>query len=84
MIQSPFMSFAEAVTNTIVGFLAALGVQLLAFPLFGLEVGLSENIAIAALFTAVSIARSYALRRLFERVRRPALPATIDRYSEAD
>jgi membrane protein implicated in regulation of membrane protease activity len=83
MIQSPLMSFAEAVTNTIVGFLVALGVQLLAFPLLGLEVGLLENIAIALLFTAVSIARSYAVRRLFERMRRPAFDAA-DRYSEAD
>jgi hypothetical protein len=65
------MSFIEAVTNTAVGYLLAVAVQLVAFPLFGLEVGLSENLAIAVLFTAVSIARSFTLRRLFERLRRP-------------
>ena len=66
------MSLVEAVTNTVVGYLLAVVVQLVAFPLFGLEVGLSENLAIAVLFTTVSIARSYTLRRLFERLRRPA------------
>jgi membrane protein implicated in regulation of membrane protease activity len=71
MTQSRLISFAEALTNTVVGFLVALSVQVLASPLFGIEVGLSENIALAILFTAVSIARSYAPRRLFERLRRP-------------
>ena len=66
------MSLIEAVTNTVVGYLLALVVQLAAFPLFGLEVGLADNLAIALPFTAVSIARSYTLRRLFERLRRPA------------
>ena len=72
MTQSRRMSFIEAVTNTAVGYLLAVAVQLVAFPLFGLEVGLSENLAIAVLFTAVSIARSYTLRRVFVRPRRPA------------
>ena len=72
MIQSRRMSLVEAVTNTVVGYLLAVVVQLVAFPLFGLEVGLADNLAIALLFTAVSIARSYTLRRLFERIRPPA------------
>ena len=85
MTQSRRMSFVEAVTNTVVGYLLAVAVQLIAFPLFGLEVGLSENLAIAVLFTTVSIARSYSLRRLFERLRRPApVPAPLYRTSECD
>jgi hypothetical protein len=31
----------------------------------GIPVSLSQNIAIGAIFTAVSLARSYALRRTF-------------------
>jgi len=65
------MSFVEAITNTMIGYLLAVLVQLTVFPMFGIEVDLSSNLAIALLFTAVSIARSYALRRLFERLRRP-------------
>ncbi len=40
--------------------------QLLVFPLFGLHTTLAENLMIGAIFTVVSIARSFALRRLFE------------------
>ena len=82
MNQSQRMSFVEAITNTVVGFLLALVVQLLAFPAVGLTLGLGENIGIAALFTAVSIARSYVLRRFFERIR--AQPDPEYRLSEVD
>ena len=82
MTQSRRMSLIEAVTNTIVGYLLAVFVQLIAFPLFGIEVTLADNLVIALLFTAVSIARSYTLRRLFERLRRPV--PTPYRMSECD
>jgi hypothetical protein len=39
------------------------------FPLFGLSTTLAENLAMGAIFTVVSIARSFTLRRLFEAVR---------------
>ena len=69
MSQSRRMSLIEAVSNTMVGYLVALMVQLVVFPLFGLAVSLADNLVIALVFTVVSIARSYTLRRLFERVR---------------
>jgi hypothetical protein len=39
------------------------------FPLFGLAVTVTENLLIGLIFTAVSIVRSYALRRSFEALR---------------
>ncbi len=57
----------EAGTNVLVGYLVALLAQQLVFPLFGIHTTLAEDSAIAAAFTAVSLARSYLLRRLFER-----------------
>lgn len=63
------MSFAEAVVNTAVGYLVAVATQFAVFPLFGLRVGVMENLGIGLVFTAVSIVRSYLLRRLFERFR---------------
>jgi hypothetical protein len=63
------MSVVEAVANVGVGFLVALLMQFIVFPMFGLEVSLSENLAIGALFTIASIARSYALRRASEAIR---------------
>ena len=47
----------------------ALAAQLVAFPAVGLAVSLGQNLVIGAAFSAVSLVRSYALRRGFERVR---------------
>jgi hypothetical protein len=67
--QSRAMSFVEAVTNVVVGYGVAVVMQVLIFPVFGLHTTLSQNLKIEALFTIVSICRSFALRRLFEAVR---------------
>ncbi len=63
------MSLVESIANVAVGYCVAVGTQLLVFPLFGLEVSLTDNLAIGAIFTLVSIGRSYCLRRLFEAIR---------------
>jgi hypothetical protein len=63
------MSLIEAVANVGVGFLVALLTQMIVFPLFGLQVSLGDKLAIGALFTLASIARSYILRRVFEAIR---------------
>ena len=39
------------------------------FPWFGLHPSLGENLALGGVFTAISLMRGYALRRLFERWR---------------
>ena len=70
MKQSRFMSLVEAVANVIVGYCVAVGTQILIFPMFGLHTTLAQNLKMGAVFTVVSIARSYVLRRLFERLRR--------------
>lgn len=63
--QSRMGSLTEAIVNVSIGFGVALGTQMLVFPLFGLQVSLQENLLIGGIFTAVSIARSYAVRRFF-------------------
>jgi hypothetical protein len=70
MKQSRQMSFVEAVANVAVGYGVAVATQIVVFPLFGLDVELSENLAIGCLFTGVSLIRSYVIRRLFETLRR--------------
>jgi hypothetical protein len=69
MKQSRLMSLVEAVTNVIVGYGVAVVTQILIFLAFGLRTTLAQNLKIGAVFTVVSIGRSYALRRLFEAVR---------------
>ena len=67
--QSRLMSLVEATTNVVVGFLLAVATQFAVFPWFGLTVSVTDNLLISGIFTAVSIGRSFALRRLFEAVR---------------
>jgi hypothetical protein len=67
MTQSRRMSLIEAITNVTVGYAVAVATQIVVFPWFGLHPTIGENIAIAALFTGISLLRSYALRRLFAR-----------------
>ena len=69
MKQSRTMSLVEAIANVVVGYGVAVLTQLLVFPLFGLHTTLAENMTIGAIFTAVSIGRSYCLRRIFEGLR---------------
>ena len=69
MKQSRAMSLAEAVANVIVGYGIAVVTQILIFPVFGLHTTLAQNLKMGAIFTVVSIARSFALRRVFETIR---------------
>ena len=69
MKQSRRMSLVEALSNVLVGYGVAVATQIAVFPLFGLDVRLSVNLTIGAIFTVVSIVRSYVLRRVFEAIR---------------
>ena len=69
MSQSRRLSMFEAVTNVVVGYALAVITQIMLFPLFGLLVSLGDNLAIGAVFVGISLMRSYALRRLFARLR---------------
>jgi hypothetical protein len=74
MRQSRAMSLAEATTILVAGFVLALVTQILLFRFMGLEVTLIENIGITVLFSVLSIARSYVVRRVFNLIgaRQPA------------
>lgn len=69
MKQSRTMSLVESLTNVAIGYGIAVVTQILVFPLFGLSTTLADNMAMGAIFTVVSIARSYCLRRVFEAIR---------------
>jgi hypothetical protein len=63
------MSLVESIVNVMVGYGVALATQILVFPWFGLTVTLAQNAAIGVIFSLVSVARSYLLRRAFEALR---------------
>jgi hypothetical protein len=69
MKQSRLMSLAESFANVIVGYGVAVVTQILIFPVFGLQTTLGQNLAMGGVFTIVSLARSFLLRRLFEAIR---------------
>ena len=64
-MQSRFASFIESIVNILIGYGVAVGSQLVIFPLFGINIPLSDNLAIGLWFTAISLVRSYVVRRMF-------------------
>lgn len=73
MTQSRTLSAIESVANVAVGYGVALLSQLAIFPLFGIHIPFSSNLAIGAWFTVISLVRSYLIRRWFNglKFRRP-------------
>lgn len=63
------MSLVESLANVAVGYGIAVVTQVVVFPWFGLRTSLADDLAIGAVFTVVSIIRSYTLRRLFDAFR---------------
>ena len=68
-MQSRRMSLIEAITNVALGYVLAVFTQIIVFPWFGLHTSLRDNLALGAVFVGISLLRSYALRRLFARLR---------------
>jgi len=64
-MQSRLQSFIETCCQTLLGFLIALAAQIWLVPLFGVETSLSQDIGVTMMFTLISLARSYAMRRVF-------------------
>jgi hypothetical protein len=69
MNQSRRMSLIEASTNVAFGFVLALVMQGFVYPLFGIRTTIGTDAALAVIFTCVSLARSYLIRRAFESCR---------------
>lgn len=65
MTQSRLGSLIEAVINVLIGFWINFAANLVVLPLFGWHVTVTQNLALGAIYTGISIARSYAVRRWF-------------------
>lgn len=68
MSQTRAHSFIEAWANIGIGFGINFIANLLVLPLFGFQVKVSDALGIGVVFTFISLARSYALRRYFNGV----------------
>jgi hypothetical protein len=63
--QTRFGSFVEATANILVGFGVSYAANIIVLPAFGYEVTVKDAFGISIVFTAISLARSYIIRRWF-------------------
>jgi len=66
-MQTKRQSFVESLANIGIGMGISLIVQIVLYPIMNIEVRFSQNIIITVVFTIVSIARSYFVRRFFNK-----------------
>lgn len=90
MKQSRSTSLLKSVISTAAGFGISLLAQWFFLPLLGVQIALHQNVTFAVIMTVISIARGYALERVFEffgmRVRLPAsiLAIAAERQRQID
>jgi hypothetical protein len=80
-MQSRMSSFTESCLNTASGFVISFAAGFVVFPLFGFPASVSTNLALTAIYTAISVVHSYVWRRIFNHRQKPKfdLVAHLDR-----
>lgn len=79
MSQTRTGSLIEAFINVLIGFWINYIANLLIFPLFGFQISLSDNFIMGLIYTAISIGRSYVIRRWFNaRIHKTAMQLAKD------
>ena len=64
-MQSKKQSLIESLTSTTIGIIIGIVLNLTILPIFGYPVSLSDSLWISLIFTAISVVRSYVVRRIF-------------------
>lgn len=65
MNQTRLGSFIEAWINVAIGFAINFVANLVILPLIGFHISVGQNLFIGVLYTVISVARSYVIRRWF-------------------
>jgi hypothetical protein len=65
MNQTRLGSFIEAWINVAIGFTINFVANLVILPLIGFHISVGQNLFIGVLYTLISVARSYVIRRWF-------------------
>ena len=68
-MQSRLGSLVESLTNVAVGLVISLLSQIVIFGAYGIHLTFGDNVMITVWFTVVSVLRSFAIRRYFNRRR---------------
>jgi hypothetical protein len=66
--QSRLGSLKESLLNTGIGFGISLIAQMIVLPVIGVTISHTQNVVFACIMTVVSVARTYCVRRLFEKL----------------
>ena len=66
--QTKLMSMVEAITNVLIGYTIATAATYVILPMHGYDVTTQKALSISLAFTVISLARSYILRRFFNRL----------------
>ena len=66
-MQTKKHSIIESITQTIIGLITSILVQITIYPMMGIPVAFSQNLIITAVFFVVSIIRGYLVRRYFSK-----------------
>ena len=65
MTQTRMGSLIEACMNVLIGFVINMVANFVILPMVGFHITLGQNLFIGLLYTVISVARSYAIRRWF-------------------
>jgi len=66
-MQTKTQSLIESIANVAIGYGVAVLSQIIVFPIVGVEASVKQNLTIGVWFTAISLVRSYLVRRAFNR-----------------
>lgn len=64
-MQSRMSSFTESCLNTASGFVISFAAGFVVFPMFGFPTSITTNLSLTAIYTVISVVRSYVWRRIF-------------------
>ena len=64
-MQSKKQSLIESLTSTTIGIIIGIVLNLTILPIFGYPVSVVDSLWISLIFTAISVVRSYVVRRIF-------------------
>ena len=66
-MQSKKGSLAESLVNIAIGITIGFVSNIIVLPAFGYDVTIADGVAISLVFTAISLVRSYTIRRVFNK-----------------
>jgi hypothetical protein len=70
MGQTRKQSLMESFLNILIGYSLNFTMNMIFLPLFGFDIKVSQNLLLGAIFTGISLTRSYLIRRWFNKERR--------------